>query len=568
MKKLVLRALAAALILAAAGAGQAAWARVPEYTIAAADLKALGPGMQREVASLQYLMNGYQLQQFFALPSDTLRRDWITRFWAKHDPTPATPKNEMKTEHYLRADIAQSEFQIAEFPGWDKRGEVLIRYGFPDYRGTMPPEVTARKVHAPGELWFYKRHQMIVQFRDESMLGNFKYAITPLGDAEGVSPELMEFLTYDSEQTIQEQIPAQYLEFYEAPELNDPGKRWTKMDEVFKGLPQNTPLRPRVHGTREEIDDNASPDYARNLPANPSDVFYADEAREYASNFEGVLEDTPSSYPFNFAKTSFTFYFGVDQFRGGDGVNRIEVNLEFPVQPVEGKSLPARNYQAEAVVMDENYQVIERKKRDIALPSTMARPDGGRLMPAQIVFSLPRGYYRVAVNMSDLDVKHSSAYRTNVSSRNFDEELALSDILFAQKIAPTAELSPFSRGALEVVPHPIRRYAVGTPVPVYFEIYGLDLEERGQSDYEVEYRVVPSSDDKKSIFDRFDGGETVFASRFEGSGFNANEPLHLTIKSENLKPGLYDFIVRVKDELSQSETYRQASFRIVEKSGD
>lgn len=557
----------AALLCVALGAAKQSVGK-STYGIDRVGLDKLGPGMRREIASLQYLMNKYQLQQFFALPSDTLRRDWITRFWAKNDPTPATPKNEMKTEHYLRADIAQSEFHIAEFPGWDKRGEVLIRYGFPDYRGTMPPEVTARKVHAPGELWFYKRHQMIVQFRDESMLGNFKYAITPLGDAEGVSPELMEFLTYDSEQTIQEQIPAQYLEFYEAPELNDPGKRWTKMDEVFKGLPQNAPLRPRVHGTREEIDDNASSDYARNLPANPSDVFYADEAREYASNFEGVLEDTPSSYPFNFAKTSFTFYFGVDQFRGGDGVNRIEVNLEFPVQPVEGKPLPARNYQAEAVVMDENYQVIERKKRDIALPSTLARPDGGRLMPAQIVFSLPRSYYRVAVNMSDLDVKHSSAYRTNVSSRNFDEDLALSDILFAQKIAPTTELSPFSRGALEVVPHPIRRYAVGTPVPVYFEIYGLDLEERGQSDYAVEYRVVPSSDDKKSIFDRFDGGETVFASRFEGSGFNANEPLHLTIKSENLKPGLYDFIVRVKDELSQSETYRQASFRIVEKSDD
>jgi len=558
--------MAALLCVALAAAKQSAGKS--SYGVGRGDLDKLGPAMQREIASLQYLMNKYQLRQFFALPSDTLRRDWITRFWAKNDPTPATPKNEMKTEHYLRADIAQSEFQIAEFPGWDKRGEVLIRYGFPDYRGTMPPEVTARKVHAPAELWFYKRHQMIVQFRDESMLGNFKYAITPLGDAEGVSPELMEFLTYDSEQTIQEQIPAQYLEFYEAPELNDPGKRWTKMDELFHGLPQNTPLRPRVQGTREEIDDNASPDYARNLPANPSDVFYADEAREYASNFEGVLEDTPSSYPFNFAKTSFTFYFGVDQFRGGEGVNRIEVNLEFPVQPVEGKPLPARNYQAEAVVMDENYHVIERKKSDIALPSTMARPDGGRLMPAQIVFSLPRSYYRVAVNMSDLDVKHSSAYRTNVSSRNFDEDLALSDILFAQKIAPTAELSPFSRGALEVVPHPIRRYAAGTPVPVYFEIYGLNLEERGQSDYEVEYRVVPSSDDKKSIFDRFDGGETVFASRFEGSGFNANEPLHLTIKSENLKPGLYDFIVRVKDELSQSETYRQASFRIVEKSGD
>jgi len=325
-------------------------------------------------------------------------------------------------------------------------------------------------------------------------------------------------------------------------------------------------LRPRVHGTREEIDEVASPDYARNLPANPSDVFYADEAREYASNFEGVLEDTPSSYPFNFAKTSFTFYFGVDQFRGGDAVNRIEVNLEFPVELFDGKAVPARNYRAEAVVMDEDYKVVERQKRDITLPATMAKPDGGRLWPAQIVFSLPRSYYRVAVNMSDLDAKRESAYRTNVSARNFDQDLALSDILFAQKIAPTDELSPFSRGALEVVPHPIRRYAVGTPVPVYFEIYGLDLEERGLSDYEVEYRVVPSTDEKKSILDRFDGDETVFASRFDGSGYNANEPLHLTIKSENLKPGLYDFIVRVKDQLSQSETYRQASFRIVEKS--
>lgn len=558
------RATLLAILLAAAALP--ASAGKPEYKITADELHKLDPRMQREVGSLQYLMNAYQLRQFFALPSDTARRDWITRFWAKNDPTPATAKNEMKIEHYLRADIAQVEFKIPAFPGWDKRGEVLIRYGFPDFRGTMPPEVTARRVHAPGELWFYKRHQMIVQFSDEGMHGNFRYAVTPFGDAEGVSPELMEFLTYDAQETIQEQIPAQYLEFYEAPEINDTGRKWSTLDELFKGLPTEVPLRPRVKGTSEQIDETASRDYQRSLPANPSDVFYKDEAREYASNFEGVLEDTPSSYPFNFAKSSFTFYFGVDQFRGGDGVNRVEVNLEFPVQPVEGRPLPARSYQAEAVIMDPDYKVIDRQKRDITLPATMARPDGARLMPAQIVFSLPRSYYRVAVNMSDLDAQTHSAYRTNVSARDFDHDLAISDVLFAQKIAPTGELSPFARGPLEVVPHPIRRYAVGTPVPVYFEVYDLQLDERGLSDYEVEYRVVPSSDDKKSVFDRFSGSQTVFASRFDGSGYSATEPLHLTIKSENLKPGLYDFIVRVKDDLAQSETFRQATFRIVEKS--
>ncbi len=552
----------AALVCAAALPARAG---DPEFKITAEELRPLDARMQREIASLQYLLNAYQLRQFFALPSDSARRDWITRFWAKNDPTPATAKNEMKIEHYLRADIAQVEFKISVFPGWDKRGEVLIRYGFPDYRGTMPPEVTARRVHAPGELWFYKRHQMIVQFSDESLRGNFRYAVTPFGDAEGVSPELMEFLTYDAEETIQEQIPPQYLEFYTAPEINDTGRPWTKLDELFHGLPTDTPLRPRVQGTSEQIDDIASKDYNRSLPTNPSDVFYKDEAREYAANFEGVLEDTPSSYPFNFTKTSFTFYFGVDQFRGGDGMNRVEVNLEFPVQPVAGKPVPARSYQAEAVVMDPDYQVIDRQKRDISLPSTLARPDGARLMPAQIVFSLPRSYYRVAVTMTDVDAQTHSAYRTNVSARNFDDELALSDVLFAQKIAPTGEMSPFARGPLEVVPHPIRRYAVGTAVPVYFEVYDLQLDERGQSDYQVEYRVVPSSDDKKSIFDRFSGEKTVFASRFDGSGYNATEPLHITIGSENLKPGLYDFIVRVKDRLAQSEVFRQATFRMVEK---
>lgn len=551
------------VILAGAAA---AFAGKPEYKVTQAALQALDPRMQREVASLQYLMNPYQLQQFFSLPSDSARRSWIIRFWASNDPTPASPKNEMKTEHYLRTDIAQMEFRINPWPGWDKRGEVLIRYGFPDYRGTIASEVTARKVHPPGELWFYRRHQMIVQFRDQSLNGNYQYAITPFGDAEGVSPEMMEFLTYDTRETIQEQIPAQYLEFYEAPEVNDTGRNWNAIDEFFKGLEQETPLRPRVYGTNEQIDEIASPDYERNLPANPSDVFFKDEAREYAANFEATLEDIPSSYPFNFAKTSFLFYFGVDQFRGGEGVNRVEVNFEFPVQPVEGKALPARSYQAEAIVMDADYRVIERQKRDLSLPASFARTDASRLMPAQIVFSLPRDYYRVAVNMSDLDTRRASAYRTNVSARDFDGDLAISDILFAQKIAPTSEMSPFVRGPVEVVPHPIRRYAVGSPVPLYFEVYELGLDERGLSDYEVEYRVVPHSDDKESVFNRFRGGETVFSSRFKSSGYGATEALHLTVQSQNLKPGLYDFMVRVKDELSQSEAFRQESFRIVEKS--
>jgi GWxTD domain-containing protein len=296
--------LLAAVLLAGAGGVSAR----PEYKISGDELGTLEPRMQRQIASLQYLMNPYQLQQFFALPSDSARRDWITRFWAARDPTPTTPQNEMKAEHNLRADIAAIEYQQKTWPGWDRRGEVLIRYGFPDYRGKIDAEVTARRVHPPGELWYYRRHQMIVQFADESLNGRYTYAITPFGDSQDVGIELAEFLIYDTTDAIQENIPQQYLQFYRDPELNDTGVDWGIREPLFGIVEPERYLRPRVGRTTERIDEIVDPDYARSLPDNPSDIFQKDQVRKMASNFQAVLEDTPASYPFNFQRESFPFY--------------------------------------------------------------------------------------------------------------------------------------------------------------------------------------------------------------------------------------------------------------------
>ncbi|HEX5133099.1 MAG TPA: GWxTD domain-containing protein [Candidatus Krumholzibacteria bacterium] len=558
---ILVAALAATTLLAARGAHAG-----PEYKVSTADLERLEPRMQRQVAALQYLMNPYQLRQFFALPSDSSRRAWITRFWAAKDPTPSTPQNEMKAEHYLRADIAALEYHTNAWPGWDRRGEILIRYGFPDYRGKIEAEVTARKIHAPGELWYYRRHQMIVQFADESLNGNYKFAITPFGDAQDMSVDMAEFLIYDTQDAIQERIPPQYLEFYRDPELNDTGVDWGIREELLGVVEPERYLRPRMAGTTEHIDELVDPDYARNLPDNPSDVFQMDRVQKMASNFQAVLEDTPSSYPFNFARETFPFYFGVDQFRGGDGVNRVEINLEFPLKPASGSPPPARSYRASVIVMDENYHIVEKQKQDLGVPTSRTSPDGVRLMPAQIVFTLPRDYYRLGVSMEDLDDRTSAAYRTNVTARNFDSDLAISDVLFAQRIAPAESSTPFMRGALVVVPHPIRRYAAGSAVPVYFELYNLGINRDSVTEYEVEYRVAPHSGKKEGLLDRFRGGDAVFSSSFKASGYSATEPLHITINTENLKPGLYDFMVRVKDEYWQSTVMREASFRIVEPS--
>ena len=540
-----------------------AWS-APEYKITTEDLARLEPRMQRQIASLQYLMNAYQVRQFFRLPNDEARRAWIIRFWQSNDPTPTTPENEMRTEHYLRSDIARTEFAIASFPGWDKRGEVMIRYGFPDYRGEIPSEVTSRKVHPPGEMWFYRRHQMIIRFSDINLNGNYGYDITPLGDSQDISPELAEFLVYDTRESIQERIPPQYLDIYRDAEVNETGMLWSQVKEKTIGLEPVRYLRPRMAGETEDISAINSTDYIRSLPDNPSDVFFKEEAAEMAANFQGVLEDTPSSYPFNFQKKSMPFFFDVVQFRGGEGVNRVDVNLELLVDPTAKTEPVRRTFVARAIMMDEDYKVLDTQDREVSIPVSSLSPQ--RLMPAQIFFTLPRSYYRVAVSVKDADSLRTSAYRTNVSLRNFDTGLAVSDVLFAQKIAPVKGTSPFMRGPLEVVPHPIRRYAVGSPVSAYFEVYNLGIDEDGRSSYEVQYRVVPNTGQKERFIDRFNGSQVVFSSSFKGSGFNANEPLHIAIKSDNLKPGLYDFLVTIKDEFWQSIVHRTGTFRIVEPS--
>lgn len=534
------------------------------YEIKPADLTKLGIPMQHEIASLQYLMNPYQLRQFFTLPDDDARSAWISRFWLANDPTPTTPENEMRTEHYLRTDIARADYARPEFPGWDKRGEILIRYGFPDYRGKIESEVTSRKVHPPGELWFYQRHQMMVRFSDFNLNGNYIYDITPFGDAQDVSPELAEFLVYDTHESIQEQIPQQYLDIYRSPETDPDIPARSPLQEAALGIAPERYLRPRTAGENEDISALNSTDWLRSVPNNPSDVFQRDKVVELAANFEGVLEDTPSSYPFNFQKKTCPFYFDVEQFRGGEGLNRVEVNLELLVQPVSNRNVVRRTYLARATVMDENYKVIDTQSREIGIPVSADSPV--RLMPSQIFFTLPRSYYRIAISVNDVDSTRVSAYRTNVSTHNFDEQLAVSDILFAQRIEPTKGTSPFTRGPLEVIPHPIRRYAVGSPVSAYFELYNLGLDEDRRTNYEVQYRVVPHTGEKQRFIDRFNGPQVAVSSSFKGSGYSATEPLHIAIKSENLKPGFYDFLITIKDEYWQSIVHRVGTFRIVEPS--
>ena len=241
-----------------------------EYNFKREDAEGMGPVMQREIAGMQYLLNAYQIRQFIQLPNDTERREWVNRYWLSKDPTPDTPKNEMMVEHYIRAKLARQFFKRKKWPGWDKRGEIFIRYGAPGVRARIPAEVTVRKTHAPGELWHYPEHTMVVIFRDETLTGNYVYAINALGATQDMNPDLAEYLTYDTDRSLQRIIPADFIEFYRDPETDpDAMVDWSPMHDAMLGPQQAKVVRPRMRGVSERWDEPTNPDLARATPHNP-----------------------------------------------------------------------------------------------------------------------------------------------------------------------------------------------------------------------------------------------------------------------------------------------------------
>ena len=58
-------------------------------------------------------------------------RRWQDAFWASQDVVPLTTENERMIEHYGRVAYAFRAYSEGQKP-WDKRGEMVIRYGLPD----------------------------------------------------------------------------------------------------------------------------------------------------------------------------------------------------------------------------------------------------------------------------------------------------------------------------------------------------------------------------------------------------------------------------------------------------
>jgi GWxTD domain-containing protein len=98
---------------------------------------------------MQYVLRPEELADLLSNTKPARCQAWIDAWWAARDPIPTDGTNQARDEHERRVLEAQAHFGRGKWPGWDDRGEVLIRYGEPASRmqsgaDVVPPGVRAR----------------------------------------------------------------------------------------------------------------------------------------------------------------------------------------------------------------------------------------------------------------------------------------------------------------------------------------------------------------------------------------------------------------------------------------
>ncbi|MCI0451563.1 MAG: GWxTD domain-containing protein [Candidatus Latescibacteria bacterium] len=476
------------------------------------------------MASLQYLLSTDELTDLLLLRNEDSCIRWMREFWRSRDPILTTPENEARLEHERRVEFATSWFGRAEWPGWDQRGEVCIRYGLPVGRDIVTADVSPRSYVRPGEYWYYPAFGMTVQFEDAFGNGNYTYYL--------------------------EHVQLPIGERWSSDRLRMPAGQWGAMPDLDLDL-MTLDVVLGIGGGYFGM-------------YGSSDQFTWEDFQQSLWRFPEVLETYPAAFPFDFEPMRVPFEFGVACFRGGESLDRVDVNAEF--EAVDRGKPGATQYRATAVFFDLEASEVAR----VSHTTHVLRDAAGDSIfdvVMQLPSTLPPGTYELAITIEENGTGRFSSYRKHVSVDDLSRRPAMSTVCFSSRVAPVSRESAFNRGALEVVPKPSARYFIATSAPVYFEVYNLAPDDGGVHRYQVSYRVKPLTPAPKGLWKKIVGGSdesTVLASSFEAAAPGPQDVVYVFLKTDELWPGDYELDVSVTDGVSKRETSRTARFRLVE----
>lgn len=134
-----------------------------------------------------WIITDEETKAFKQLANDEERDAFIENFWRRRNPSPESPDNEFRDQHYMRIAYANEHFAAGK-PGWKTdRGHIYISFGKPDSIESHPSGGQYQRPMEEGggftstfpfETWHYRYIEGIgdnidIEFVDSCMCGDY-----------------------------------------------------------------------------------------------------------------------------------------------------------------------------------------------------------------------------------------------------------------------------------------------------------------------------------------------------------------------------------------------------------
>ena len=461
---------------------------------------------------------------------------FLQKFWRDHDPTIASGGVARRVEHYRRVWHAHAYFAEKAQP-WDRRGEVYIRYGEPDYRSrsghTNPlPSAAVEAIKERNHLQIHGEVLDSPSTDDNLSRRSPAEPTFPIDrDPAGITTIPWESWVYTG---VGEGIELTFVDLLEDGRWGfPPVPEWGHDVPVWK--------------------------FAQTMYLHPGPML------------QRLASDVPERYRVPPGVEPLDFHYDFAAFRGTAGRTRLEVYFGIPLDQVglvdrEGRKLLRAD---KAVALRQRDGDDYRTQETLTVAVQEPGAPGG-FIPDVASLLVPAGKYQLAVRLTDQVSGKWNIYLQDVEVPAFGDSLVMSDLEMAWTVSKEPREPKYRKGDVWVVPMPTRTYQPDQPVFVYYEVYNLTRDAFGRTRYRVEYAIREHSGPGIGVFGALRAGlKKLLPQRkaevvvgYERDGTAAWEPIYLELKTDELKPGWSEVEVSVTDLNSGQTASNTALFKM------
>ncbi len=502
------------------------------------------------------------------------REAFLRNFWLRKDPFKSSAGAMRRAEHYRRVWYARTFFGKKKFP-YDRRGEIYIRYGEPDFRSSW------RELNAQMPL----KVQRVQERMAHQLYGNKALALTFVGPVYPIRSAQASENTWRNSEVRATSQPIQTID--EAAIGLERYKPITSSGD-WSAVPWAVWIYADIDGGIEialtDEFNTGNFDYAPEPVLGPEDINeYNMQSRggpfrnmvnrlntlSPAARMTRVASKEPERYAFE-ALEPLDYYYESLSFRGIDGKTELQLNIGLPIdnvaRPDDIDTTIVVNRRV--ALVDSRKGRLHKRSDDLAVPVTDANLGRSLLALDRVDIAAAPGVYQLAVEAWRKKTDMLQVYQQTLELPDYrGGELMMSDIQIAQNVEEAREgsNSKFVRKGWDILPAPSRTFHVGRSVFVYFEVYNLERDAFGNTRYEVTFEVISKSTSDKSprtFLPRIRKDGESIEVRYEQVGTETSVSDFVELDLGQADPGRYSLHMTVKDLNGDRNIKRDSIFRI------